>query len=362
MNNKLPFVSIATATFNRRPFIPYLIKCIEQQDYKGNIEWVIIDDGIDKIEDLVISIKNVKYFKYENRLKLGKKRNILNKKCSGDIIIYFDDDDYYPPQRISHAVDVLLKNPNYMIAGSSLMHVYYKHINKMYSFGPYGKYHSTAATFAFRKELLNETEFNDDDCISEELYFLKNYKIPLIQLDTNKTILVFSHIHNSFDKKDLLDESNGNTLKKLSSLNVDDFIKDPVLKNFYSNDMDSLLLSYEYGDINYKPDIIEKIKNTKEERKRIIRENNEKQKEYNNLILNSKKPNPKNLYKNNDNNETNNSNETNIQINNIKQNNDDFFSKEYVEELKKYYEKTIEEKTFLINNLMIKLKQLQKQK
>ena len=49
-----PFVSICTPTFNRRPFFPYIIKCIEYQDYpKDKLEWIIIDDGTDKIKDLV---------------------------------------------------------------------------------------------------------------------------------------------------------------------------------------------------------------------------------------------------------------------------------------------------------------------
>ena len=63
-NTDLPLVSVCTPTFNRRPFIPYTIKCMEQQDYpKDKIEWVIIDDGTDLIEDLVINIPYVKYFK-----------------------------------------------------------------------------------------------------------------------------------------------------------------------------------------------------------------------------------------------------------------------------------------------------------
>ena len=50
---KLPFVSICTPTYNRRPFIPYTIKCFNHQDYPmDKIEWIIIDDGTDKIEDL----------------------------------------------------------------------------------------------------------------------------------------------------------------------------------------------------------------------------------------------------------------------------------------------------------------------
>ena len=60
--NSLPFVSICTPTFNRRPFIPFMIKCFEHQTYpKDRIEWIIIDDGTDPIEDLVKDIPQVKY-------------------------------------------------------------------------------------------------------------------------------------------------------------------------------------------------------------------------------------------------------------------------------------------------------------
>ena len=34
-------VSVCTPTFNRRPFIPSILKCFQHQDYKGAIEWII---------------------------------------------------------------------------------------------------------------------------------------------------------------------------------------------------------------------------------------------------------------------------------------------------------------------------------
>ena len=47
-------VSVCTPTFNRRPFIPMMIKMYETQDYPLNkMEWIIIDDGTDPIEDLI---------------------------------------------------------------------------------------------------------------------------------------------------------------------------------------------------------------------------------------------------------------------------------------------------------------------
>ena len=91
---EFPFVSLCTPTFNRRPFIPYMIKCFEHQTYpKNKIEWIIIDDGTDKIEELVTHIPQVKYFKYDEKMTLGKKRNLLNEKATGDIIVYMDDTD-----------------------------------------------------------------------------------------------------------------------------------------------------------------------------------------------------------------------------------------------------------------------------
>ena len=60
-----PLVSICTPTFNRRPFIPIMLKCFEHQTYpKDKIEWIIVDDGTDKIEDLVSHIPQVKYLKF----------------------------------------------------------------------------------------------------------------------------------------------------------------------------------------------------------------------------------------------------------------------------------------------------------
>jgi len=137
-----------------------IISCFLNQEYPlDRVEWIIIDDGTDKIGDLVESIPQVKYFSYDEKMTLGKKRNLMHEKCKGDIILYMDDDDYYPRTRISHAVESLQKNPNALCAGSSEMYIYFKHIHKMYKFGPYGPSHSTAATFAFRKELLEQTRY-----------------------------------------------------------------------------------------------------------------------------------------------------------------------------------------------------------
>lgn len=255
----LPFISICTPTYNRRPFIPTLIHCIQQQDYpQDRFEWIIIDDGTDKIEDLVIDLPFVRYFKYNERMLLGKKRNIMHKKIKGDIIVYMDDDDYYPPERISHAVEMLQANPTALCAGSSEMYIYYKSREQMFQCGPYGPNHATAATFAFRRELLQITKYNDEDIMAEETYFLQNYTIPFVQLNPLKCILVFSHIHNSCNKEKLLDVNN--PLINISNKCVDHFIRnDEIAYNFYMRDIDLLLENYELGLPKYKPEMTAKF-------------------------------------------------------------------------------------------------------
>jgi glycosyltransferase involved in cell wall biosynthesis len=276
-----PFVSICTPTFNRRPFVSSMIRCFEHQTYpKDKIEWIIIDDGTDKIEDLVKHIPQVKYFSYDEKMTLGRKRNLMHEKSSGDIIVYMDDDDYYPPCRISHAVETLQKNPQALCAGSSEMYIYFKHINKMVQFGPYGPNHATAATFAFRRELLKQTSYNEANAVAEEKHFLKNNTIPFVQLEPKKTILVFSHIHNSFDKRTLIESLEfPNQFMSYSDKKVEEFVKEPELLKFFMEDINELLSSYEPGRPENKQDVlkqIEEIKKSREESKQKFMEEQEK--------------------------------------------------------------------------------------
>ena len=269
---KFPFVSICTPTFNRRPFFSMIKKCFNHQTYpKNRMGWIIIDDGTDSIEDLVKDIPQVKYFRYEEKMNLGKKRNIMHEKSKGEIIIYMDDDDYYPPERIAHCVENLKNNPGVMVAGSSEMFIYFKHINKMYKFGPYGPNHSTAATFAFRREYLQKSNYEDGAALAEERHFLKNFTTPLVQMDPMKTILVFSHDHNSFDKKALLEQA-PNQFVNISDKTVDDFIKDPEIKKFFMEDIDDLLKNYEPGHIKNKPEVLKQIQEMKIQRENIMKE------------------------------------------------------------------------------------------
>jgi hypothetical protein len=266
-DDKYPFVSVCTPTYNRRPFISAMLKCFDHQDYpKHRMEWIIVDDGTDKVEELVKDHPNVRYFKYDEKMTLGKKRNVVHDKSVGDILVYMDDDDYYPPQRVSHAVDMLQKNPQALCAGCSELYIYFKHIQKMYQFGPYKANHGTAGTFAFRREMLKDNRYEEEACLAEEKAFLKDYTVPFVQLDPKKVILVFSHEQNTFDKRKLLDGPKNNFVKESDKI-IDDFIKEKELKEFYLS-IDSLLEDYSPGDPSMKPDVLKQMIKLEETRRK----------------------------------------------------------------------------------------------
>ena len=277
-----PLVSVCTPTFNRRPFIETMFQCFRNQTYpKNRIEWIIVDDGTDKIQDLIeaSNIPEIRYFSLEKKLMLGAKRNFMHKQCRGSIIVYMDDDDYYPPERISHAVEKLQDNPSAMCAGSSEIYIYFKHIHKMIQCGPYGPNHATAGTFAFRKELLNSTRYNDDAALAEEKAFLKDYTVPFVQLDPLKSILVFSHEHNTYDKRKMFDNAHKDYFKE-SDKTVDTFIKydsEKPIKQFFMKNIDKLLKNYDPGLPSMKPDVLEQIKIIEDNREKMIKEMREKQ-------------------------------------------------------------------------------------
>ena len=230
-----PFVSVVTPTYNRRRFIPTTIKLYEAQNYpKDRMEWIILDDGTEKVRDLFEAaskrIPNIRYIECSEKLLLGQKRNRLNDEARGDIIVAWDDDDYYPPERVSHVVHKFNMNPKIELAGSSEIYLYYYDIEKIYNAGPYGPNHATNGTMAWRKSYLKTHRYDESVTHAEERSFLDNYVNPMVQLDPMKVMLVMSHRDNTFDKIKLRDN---NPMFRLTSLKLKNFIRDAAIRDFF---------------------------------------------------------------------------------------------------------------------------------
>ena len=202
-------ISVVTPTYNRRAFIPQAIECFKAQTWpQDQMEWIILDDGVDKVGDLFeptsIDLPNVRYITADTKLTIGAKRNRLNKLATGDIIVCMDDDDYYPPDRVAHAVASLLANPRCRIAGASEMYLNFVDRKEVWLSGPFGPNHATNNTMAYWRSYTNDHRHDETVTHGEELSFTNEWAEPMVQLDPNSTVLMTCHANNTYDKKILM--------------------------------------------------------------------------------------------------------------------------------------------------------------
>jgi len=227
-------VTVVTPTYNRRAFIPTLIQIYLHQTYpKENMEWIILDDGRDKVEDLfhAAHITNLRYLYEDEKMRIGAKRNRLNKEARGSIIIAMDDDDYYPADRVQTVVDAFTQHPDKNLAGSSEMNMYYIDQQTIWTIGSHGPNHATNGTMAWRKTYANTHFYDEYVTKAEETSFLEGYKHPMIQLDPKKTILVVCHSDNTVDKSLLRKQPK----MKETTYTLEDLVKEPALRTFYAS-------------------------------------------------------------------------------------------------------------------------------
>lgn len=103
-----PLVSCIMPTANRRAYIPSAIQLFFEQGYP-NKELIIVDDGEEKIGDLVPEDPDVLYIPVDKRSPIGTKRNIACEYAGGQLIAHWDDDDWYAPWRLAYQVEHLLR-------------------------------------------------------------------------------------------------------------------------------------------------------------------------------------------------------------------------------------------------------------
>lgn len=109
---ELPDVSILTITKDRRVFMPLAKYSYMIQSYpEDKLEWVIVDDGDDPIEDTLIGVPNVNYVRCEKGMTISQKRNLAVESAMYDTLVVMDDDDVYPNNSVLQRVAMLQKQP-----------------------------------------------------------------------------------------------------------------------------------------------------------------------------------------------------------------------------------------------------------
>jgi glycosyltransferase involved in cell wall biosynthesis len=258
-----PMVSVLTPTYNRRKFIPIAIQMFKAQTYpQDRMEWIILDDGEDKVGDLFAAsgLTNVRYHALDSTTKLpiGAKRNRINELAKGEICVAWDDDDFYPPDRVKNAVGRLRSVPNRRVpvTGSTQMYLYYTDRDEVWNIGPYNPNHCTNGTMAYWRTYFKEHRYDDTAEKAEERVFMDNWRTPVLQLKPEDTMLVICHSKNTFDKRVLLERSNP-TMKKLS-IKMRRLVKDKTIAEFYlslkddfkAEDASGSTIAYTAEDLN----------------------------------------------------------------------------------------------------------------
>ncbi len=162
MNDKQqPLVSCIMPTYNRRWFVPHAIRYFLRQDHP-NKELIIVDDGDDKISDLIPGIKSIRYFQLDKKITLGAKLNMGCKYANGSILANWDDDDWYASRRLSYQVSAI-QNGGLDICGINKL-FYYDWLNKcgyQYTYPPDHRTWLIGSSLCYKKEFWIENNFED---------------------------------------------------------------------------------------------------------------------------------------------------------------------------------------------------------
>jgi hypothetical protein len=202
----LPDVSVLTITKDRRMFMPLAKYCYMIQSYpEDKLEWVIVDDGDDPIEDTLIGVPNVKYVRCEQGLTISQKRNLAAQNAMYDVMVTMDDDDVYPNNSVLHRVAMLLKEPMKQCGFCTTIPCY--DVTKFSSFMnvppmtlPIAE-RVSEATLIFTRKFWEEGHFDDTVHVGEGNAFIHGREQMCRELSPQDVIVSLIHPKNTSSRK-----------------------------------------------------------------------------------------------------------------------------------------------------------------
>ena len=220
---RLPNVSILMPTYNRSKFINLIIDNIISQTYpKNKLEWVIIDDGKEKLIKDENELRNnifpikLKYIKidHKQKLKIGEKRNYLVKYSSYDYCINMDDDDIYLNNYILKSILFLLVKKIDLV-GSNQMIFYFPKYKVFTKISCRSKRQIHEATMCFKKSHWMETGGFKNSNSSEGSKMIDYHENVVFNIKIDGLMYCLCHGNNSYPKDIFLK-------KKILDLKLDD--------------------------------------------------------------------------------------------------------------------------------------------
>ena len=196
-------ICVCTPTRDRGWTQAFSEACMRAQTMKPD-RWIVLDNTQGQ-GGWAPSEMNTLH-RYPEQLTIAEMRNkclelALETGC--EFIVFWDDDDYYPPTRIQVGVDALTAKPMADIAGCSFMYMMLTELNALMSVGPYQDKHATAATWTMRRRYALNNRFDPSRTFGEEASFTHGWNANLIQVDSEKTIVVMGHRGNTVSKTDV---------------------------------------------------------------------------------------------------------------------------------------------------------------
>jgi len=203
--DELPDVSIVTLTKDRRIFMPLAKYSYMIQSYpEDKLEWVIVDDGEDSIEDTLFGVANVKYVRSEPGMTIGEKRNLGVQNAMYDVIAMMDDDDVYPNNSVIHRVAMLTKSPRKECVFSTTIPCYdIKKYSSFMNVPPLTLRMServSEATLCFTKKFWEANKF-DSIQIAEGNAFIHGRESMCREVSPQEVIVSLCHPKNTSSRK-----------------------------------------------------------------------------------------------------------------------------------------------------------------
>jgi hypothetical protein len=217
-----PPISVVTLLHNRRKFFDLACHSLMIQDYpKDKIEWIIVEDSDDPMEDAsdrVMAVAaaaapvRVEYIPLKKKTPIGKKRNLGVAKATAHIILMMDDDDHYPETSFRRRVAWLTRSPwensatGVDCAACTTIACY--DLNRAISAVnvppltlPFEQ-RVSEATLTFRKSFWQERGgFPDDVQIGEGEGFLGGQVGRVLEIPPQQIIVAFSHGKNASSRR-----------------------------------------------------------------------------------------------------------------------------------------------------------------
>lgn len=197
-------------TYNRRKFLPFIIKNLKVQDYPHKkLQLVIDDDGeIPLIDDYNLfkeALKpiKVKYMRNKERRSIGEKRHNLITNANNDLVVFMDDDDLYEKTYISHSYHTLKKNKSGCVGCDKMIFLCPPYTKKdFYAINANNKLLIHEATMMMHKKWYKKTKGFVNTNKAEGMGITNSCKLKTISLtDPYLTMTAIVHKTNTINKE-----------------------------------------------------------------------------------------------------------------------------------------------------------------